>query len=146
VTESVVGAIAPQLERAEIERAKRKPTGSLDAYDYYLHGMAHLELGTKESIDAAGPRTHNSTHLIAARVGYAYRLPLEFAEASVMKFGTGHGVQGIVRGAVDAETGAFATKPSGPTVKPSLANELVGDAKVVIPKGIRLQVFPRPVP
>jgi TolB-like protein len=30
---SVVGAIAPQLERAEIERAKRKPTESLDAYD-----------------------------------------------------------------------------------------------------------------
>ena len=42
VTEAVVGAIAPQLERAEIERAKRKPTESLDAYDYYLRGMAHL--------------------------------------------------------------------------------------------------------
>jgi TolB-like protein/class 3 adenylate cyclase/tetratricopeptide (TPR) repeat protein len=40
VTESVVGAIAPRLERAEIERAKRKPTGSLDAYDYFLRGMA----------------------------------------------------------------------------------------------------------
>src|SRR5262249_33553043 len=26
-------AIAPRLERAEIERPKRKPTGSLDAYD-----------------------------------------------------------------------------------------------------------------
>jgi TolB-like protein len=34
ITPSVVGAIAPQLERAEIERAKRKPTESLDAYDY----------------------------------------------------------------------------------------------------------------
>lgn len=31
ITQSVVGAIAPQLERAEIERAKRKPTESLDA-------------------------------------------------------------------------------------------------------------------
>ena len=31
VTESVVGAIAPRLELAEIERAKRKPTESLDA-------------------------------------------------------------------------------------------------------------------
>ena len=29
VAESVVGAIAPRLERAEIERARRKPTGSL---------------------------------------------------------------------------------------------------------------------
>ena len=36
VTASVVGAIAPKLEQAEIERAKRKPTESLDAYDYYL--------------------------------------------------------------------------------------------------------------
>jgi TolB-like protein len=53
VTEAVVGAIAPQLERAEIERAKRKPTESLDAYDYYLRGMAHLRLGSRESVDAA---------------------------------------------------------------------------------------------
>ena len=40
VTASVVGAIAPKLEQAEIERARRKPTESLDAYDYYLRGMA----------------------------------------------------------------------------------------------------------
>jgi len=53
VTEAVVGAIAPQLERAEIERAKRKPTESLDAYDYYLRGMAHLHLGSRASIDTA---------------------------------------------------------------------------------------------
>src|SRR6185436_18968233 len=33
VTAIVVGAIAPKLEQAEIERAKRKPTESLDAYD-----------------------------------------------------------------------------------------------------------------
>jgi tetratricopeptide (TPR) repeat protein len=40
VTENVVGAIAPRLEQAEIERAKRKPTESLDAYDHFLRGMA----------------------------------------------------------------------------------------------------------
>src|SRR5262249_1172322 len=40
VTANVVGAIAPTLEKAEVERAKRKSTGSLDAYDYYLRGMA----------------------------------------------------------------------------------------------------------
>src|SRR5207237_6100411 len=33
VTESVVGAIAPELQQAEIERARRKRTESLDAYD-----------------------------------------------------------------------------------------------------------------
>jgi hypothetical protein len=50
---SVVGAIAPQLERAEIDRAKRKPTGNLDAYDYYLRGMANLHKGTREAITEA---------------------------------------------------------------------------------------------
>ena len=40
VTESVVGAIAPAVEKAEIERAKRKPTESRDAYALYLRGLA----------------------------------------------------------------------------------------------------------
>jgi adenylate cyclase len=42
VTESVVGAIAPAVEKAEIERAKRKPTESLDAYAPYLRGLANF--------------------------------------------------------------------------------------------------------
>jgi TolB-like protein/Tfp pilus assembly protein PilF len=37
---SVVGAIAPQLEKAEIERAKREPTSNPAAYDFYLRGLA----------------------------------------------------------------------------------------------------------
>ena len=49
VTASVVGAIGPKLERAEIERAKRKPTESLDAYDCFLRGMASVHQGTRES-------------------------------------------------------------------------------------------------
>ena len=49
VTRSVVGAIAPKLEQAEIERAKRKPTEHLDAYDYYLRGIASLHLLIRES-------------------------------------------------------------------------------------------------
>src|SRR5229473_662353 len=40
VTSSVVGAIAPKLQQEEIKRAKRKPTENLDAYDYYLRGLA----------------------------------------------------------------------------------------------------------
>jgi TolB-like protein/class 3 adenylate cyclase len=42
VTASVVGLIAPKLEQAEIERARQKPTDSLDSYDFYLRGMACL--------------------------------------------------------------------------------------------------------
>jgi TolB-like protein len=53
ITASVVGAIAPQLERAEIERAQRKPTESLDAYDYYLRGMANFHQGTRPAVAEA---------------------------------------------------------------------------------------------
>jgi TolB-like protein/Tfp pilus assembly protein PilF len=42
VTAGVVSAIAPKLELAEIERSRHKPTNSLDAYDYYMRGMAEF--------------------------------------------------------------------------------------------------------
>lgn len=60
ITESVVGAIAPQLERAEIERARHKPTESLDAYDYYLRAMAQLHHGTRAAIGQALPLFHKA--------------------------------------------------------------------------------------
>jgi tetratricopeptide (TPR) repeat protein len=53
VTASVVGAIAPRLEQAEIERVKRKPTERMDAYDYYLRGMASFYQATKEGTSEA---------------------------------------------------------------------------------------------
>lgn len=53
VTADIVGAIGPKLEEAEIERAKRKPTDSLDAYDFYLRGMASFHKMTKESMGDA---------------------------------------------------------------------------------------------
>src|SRR5208282_3547726 len=39
VTTSVVAVIEPNLSRAEIERARRKPTEKLDAYDLYLRAL-----------------------------------------------------------------------------------------------------------
>ena len=54
VTESVVGAIAPAVEKAEIERAKRKPTESLDAYTLYLRGLAAFyQLGNRQANEEA---------------------------------------------------------------------------------------------
>jgi TolB-like protein len=53
VTATVVGAICPRLESAEIARAKHKPTESLDAYDHYLRGMAAVYQWTKASHDEA---------------------------------------------------------------------------------------------
>lgn len=54
MTESVVGAIAPALEKAEIERAKRKPTESLDAYAIYLRGLARFYQFAGRPAKAAG--------------------------------------------------------------------------------------------
>ncbi len=53
VAASVVGAIAPKLEQAEIERSKRKATDSLDAYDYYLRGIAAVRHDTEETVGKA---------------------------------------------------------------------------------------------
>ena len=39
ITAGVVAAIEPSVRRAEIERAKRKRPGNLDAYDLYLRGL-----------------------------------------------------------------------------------------------------------
>ena len=53
VTERVVGAIAPKVEQAEVERAKRKPTESLDAYDCYLRAHASIHPWTRAGNEAA---------------------------------------------------------------------------------------------
>ena len=49
VTSSVVGAIAPMLQHEEIKRARRKPTENLDAYDYYLRGLASFRRWTRDA-------------------------------------------------------------------------------------------------
>jgi TolB-like protein/tetratricopeptide (TPR) repeat protein len=49
VTSSIVGTIAPKLQNAEIKRATHKPTENLDAYDYYLRGLAKTHRWTVEA-------------------------------------------------------------------------------------------------
>ena len=39
ITAAVAGALEPRIRRAEIERATRKPTADLTAYDLYLRAM-----------------------------------------------------------------------------------------------------------
>jgi tetratricopeptide (TPR) repeat protein len=53
VAVSVVGAIAPKMEQAEIERTRHKPTENLDAYDYYLQGKACVHQATKSAYEDA---------------------------------------------------------------------------------------------
>ncbi|MGH6988723.1 MAG: hypothetical protein ACREE3_02415, partial [Stellaceae bacterium] len=53
ITESVVGALVPSLQKAEIERSRRKPPANLDAYDYVLRAQAHILANTPtETIQA----------------------------------------------------------------------------------------------
>lgn len=53
VSTSVVGQLVAQVEFAEAERAKRKPTVSLDAYDCYLRGRASIWKWGKASTEEA---------------------------------------------------------------------------------------------
>jgi adenylate cyclase len=60
VTERVVGALAPAVETAEIERAKYKPTESLDAHTIYLRGLAKFYQYGNEQATAEALRLFNS--------------------------------------------------------------------------------------
>jgi TolB-like protein len=53
VASSVAGAIEPKLRQSEFERASRKPTESLDAYDLYLRALALRDTHTDESVREA---------------------------------------------------------------------------------------------
>jgi adenylate cyclase len=48
VASNVAGAIEPKLRQSEIERASRKPTANLTAYDLYLRALAQLHRFTEE--------------------------------------------------------------------------------------------------
>jgi adenylate cyclase len=53
VASSVAGAIEPKLRQSEIERASRKPTASLTAYDLYLRAVAQSYRYTEEGLAEA---------------------------------------------------------------------------------------------
>src|SRR5881296_1140000 len=96
VTASVVGAIAPKLKEAEIERSKRKPTDSLDAYDYYLRGLAAVNQWTREASDEALShyRAIEIDPMFAADYGWAARCPPDNKDAfdsreCMLRYGAG---------------------------------------------------------
>jgi adenylate cyclase len=60
ITESVAGIIEPNIRRAEIARARAKPTESLDARDLYLRALANFYLLTRESLEEAGTQLHRA--------------------------------------------------------------------------------------
>jgi len=76
ITARVVGAIAPRLQEAEIERIRRKPTESLDAYDHFLRGMEGVHKWTLEGSNEALSHFYRAIELdpnYAAAYGLAAR-------------------------------------------------------------------------
>lgn len=64
IASRVAGAIEPQLRQSEIEKAARKPTESVDAYDLYLRALAQYHRWSAESlrdkwIDCSARRLHS---------------------------------------------------------------------------------------
>src|SRR5215831_4586936 len=53
VASSVAGAMEPRLRQSEIERASRKPTANLTAYDLYLRALAQSYRLTEEGVAEA---------------------------------------------------------------------------------------------
>jgi adenylate cyclase len=53
VASNVAGAIEPKLRQSEIERASRKPTANLTAYDLYLRALAQSYRYTEEGLAEA---------------------------------------------------------------------------------------------
>src|SRR5579863_1700992 len=80
VTSDVIGAISPQLVRAEIERAQRKPTENLHAYDYYLRALFCLYRFTRETnIEAFGLAE------TASRIDPAFALSYAFGALTLVQ-------------------------------------------------------------
>src|SRR5262249_3477834 len=80
----IVCAISPKLEQAEIARAKRKPTESLRAYDYYLRGIASFYHGSRRSMAEALELFRTAFQLdpgfasAYAMAAWCYTVPLSF--------------------------------------------------------------------
>ena len=53
ITTSVVVAVEPSLRLVEIERAQRKPTDNLDAYDLYLPALPAINAYTRDGFEEA---------------------------------------------------------------------------------------------
>jgi len=53
VTSAVAGVIEPSVTKAEVQRASRKPTESLQAYDYLLRAYGEQQLWSRDGVDRA---------------------------------------------------------------------------------------------
>ncbi len=83
IMETIVGIIEPNVRRAEIERARRKRPGSLDAYDLYLQALPHFASAMPEDADKAMPLLEQALkidpHYAPTHACMAFALEARFA-------------------------------------------------------------------
>jgi TolB-like protein len=80
ITSDVVNAIDPEIQRAEIERSRRKPASDLNAYDYFLRAISAHHA---EPISKAGTLEAHRLWKRALEIEPKYALALaHFAAAS----------------------------------------------------------------
>ena len=63
MTASVIGAVEPNLRKAEVERARRKRPGNLDAYDLFLRALPYAATAMPEDADKALALLHEAIRL-----------------------------------------------------------------------------------
>ena len=72
VAQQVVGAIAPEVDRAEIERASRRSVGTIDAVIAYYRGLHHIEFPTSPENNDAALRDFNDAMALDRSFAPAY--------------------------------------------------------------------------
>jgi TolB-like protein/cytochrome c-type biogenesis protein CcmH/NrfG len=74
IVRKVAATVVPRIEAAELERARRNPTGQMRAYDYYLRGKAQYYAAT----DAAGRLEARKLFEEAVRLDPEFAAPYGF--------------------------------------------------------------------
>ena len=120
VAEAVVAALEPSLREAEVERARRKPTASLGAYDLYLRALPHYYALSAEGFDQA-----------LGLLRRALVLDPDFAPAAALasfcmsyRTAQGRAAPGETEEAVRLARHAVATRPTDPVALAWAANTI----------------------
>jgi adenylate cyclase len=113
ITERVVGALEPGLQKAEIARATAKPTESLDAYDLYLRALQQYYLFTESSNHAARLLIRQAV-IMDGRFGLAKALASTLVTRAAVRDWLAWGGTEAVEGAALARS-AIADSPDDPT-------------------------------
>jgi TolB-like protein/Tfp pilus assembly protein PilF len=112
ITERVVGALQPTLRQAEIERTRRKPPASMDAYDYLLRALPHVMANTVTEAPKALPLLEEALCLdpdyaqahaqMALAYGQIFRSAIGEARETTKALGLSHARRAIALGGDDS--------------------------------------------